>query len=124
MALVTGAMNVAGGPRSPAQKGSKCLRSGQLLQLAMAEGGGTPLQQQVISLWRRKDDVNPSKSFVRLSKKYLKGIEATATANMARYDNLTPRFLAGDFNGTIHGTLNPVVSAKYAMGEGCTGASG
>ena len=84
----------------------------QLLQLADEE---LSMQQQLTSLWRRKEvDVAQRRNFVRLCKKYIVGMEAAAAANkVPDYSSLEPRFIKGEFDGAVHATSNPQTSAKY-----------
>ena len=88
-----------------------------LVQLAQKDGpsGCFSLQAQLHGLWRRKElDGQARRNMVRLCKKYLAGMAAAATANkVSDYDDLVPRFLQGDFDGTIHATSDPTKTGKY-----------
>ena len=86
----------------------------QLLQLASA-APDVPLQQQLGSLWRRKElDLTQRRNYVRLSKKYLVGMASAAAAyEVDNYDSLIPRYLQGEFDSAVHATADPRKSAKY-----------
>ena len=83
-----------------------------LLQLATED---EPLQQQLVPLGRRPElQATARRKILTLCKKYLVGMGAAASAvKDLPVHNMIPRFLAGEFDGTIHATSDPRKSARY-----------
>ena len=83
-----------------------------LLQLATED---EPLQQQLVPLGRRPElQATARRKILTLCKKYLIGMGAAASAvRDLPVDSMIPRFLAGEFDGTIHATSDPKKSARY-----------